>query len=135
MRTIGYLLASDGKRIWGTGRTQPAAEKRAKAKLVTYEQTLKTQPSGEFFDGASLSDFARQLLATKKRIAERSVEKYTAYIGYLSAKELAINTPQGRAAVIGDVPVKSVGTFEFELFMETCRSATRQRPERSSGLG
>lgn len=121
-RVIGYLVASDGKRIWGTGKTQPAAEKKAKAKLETYEGGIKRAPTGERFDGDTLAQFAEKLLLGKKRLSDMSIDKYRQYIRYLKEPKLGIQSPRGLTP-IGDYPVVSVGTFELEQFMENLCSA------------
>lgn len=117
-RTTGYLLASDRKKIWGSGKTQPAAEKKARANLAAYELSLQSAPTGDTFEEATIAGFAQQLLSSKKRIAEKSVAKYAAYIGYLMSPEFAILTKSGQKVSIGTFPIKSVGTYELELFME-----------------
>ncbi|MBS1723421.1 MAG: site-specific integrase [Armatimonadetes bacterium] len=117
-RAVGYVIASDGKKVYGTGKTKSAAETAAKTKVCAYESSLRTTPTGEDFDSLTLAEFAQRLLDSKKRISEKSVEKYQAYVGYLRSPDLAIKLGQGRACVLGEYKVRSVGAFELEAFME-----------------
>lgn len=120
-RIIGYLVASDGKKIWGTGKTQPAAEKKAKSKLAIYESGIQRSPTGESFEGDTLLEFAKKLLASKRRLSDMSIDKYRQYIRYLGDPTLGIQSPRGMTP-IGNYPVGSVGTYELEQFMDNLSS-------------